>query len=152
MDFGHRRCTSWILWSLNLDKLQNFILLLVLCRQLLVEEKEGLVGDIAFLQVKMGLLVVVFHVILQCTDMVAFKTGVIFSAVFLPPLRSSLASRLPSLAWKTTNRLFYRHVVYHIPYSYGECCGSLFGFMPSCWFLEIWASRHSYDCYGIFNP
>lgn len=28
MDFGHRRCTSWILWSLNLDKLQNFILLL----------------------------------------------------------------------------------------------------------------------------
>ena len=98
MDFGHRRCTSWILWSLNLDKLQNFILLLVLCRQLLVEEKEGLVGDIAFLQVKMGLLVVVFHVILQSTDMVAFKTGVIFSAFFLPPLRSSLASRLPSLA------------------------------------------------------
>ena len=94
MDFGHRRCTSWILWSLNLDKLQNFILFLVLCRQLLVEEKEGLVGDIAFLQVKMGLLVVVFHVILQCKDMVAFKTGVFF----LPPLRSSLASRLPSLA------------------------------------------------------
>ena len=94
MDFGHRRCTSWILWSLNLDKLQNFILLLVLCRQLLVEEKEGLVGDIAFLQVKMGLLVVVFHVILQCTDMVAFKTGVIFFAfLFLPPLPVALLAR-----------------------------------------------------------
>ena len=34
-----------------------------------------------------------------------------------------------------------------LSYSYAECCGSLFGFMPSCWFLEIWASRHSYDCY-----
>jgi len=30
---------------------QNFISLLVFCRQLLVEEKEGLLGDIAFLQV-----------------------------------------------------------------------------------------------------
>ena len=62
------------------------MLLLVLRRQLLVEEKEGLVGDIAFLQVKMGLLVVVFHVILQCTYMVAFKTGVIFSGFFPSPV------------------------------------------------------------------
>ena len=150
MDFGHRRCTSWILWSLNLDKLQNFILLLVLCRQLLLEEKEGLVGDIAFLQVKMGLLVVVFHVILQCTYMVAFKTGVIFSAFSFPrfaPRSLRVCLRLP----KKNNKPPFLQACC-LSYSYAECCGSLFGFMPSCWFLEIWASRHSYDCYGIFNP
>ena len=153
MDFGHRRCTSWILWSLNLDKLQNFILLLVLCRQLLVEEKEGLVGDIAFLQVKMGLLVVVFHVILQCTDMVAFKTGVIFFAfLFLPPLPVALLARFAfAFACLKNNKPPFLQACC-LSYPYAECCGSLFGFMPSCWFLEIWASRHSYDCYGIFNP
>ena len=63
----------------------------------------------------MSLLVVVCHVVLQCTYMLAFRTGVFFFSLFYSfprcPLRSSLALRLPK---KTTNRLFYRLIVYPI--------------------------------------
>ena len=51
MYFDHRRYNFLNFKIVKLNKLQTFILLLEFCRQLLVEEKEGLLGDIAFLQV-----------------------------------------------------------------------------------------------------
>lgn len=150
MDFGHRRCTSWILWSLNLDKLQNFILLLGIMQAAVSRRKRRACRRHCFFTGKDGS----FGRCFSCHSTMYIHGSLqnwryIFR--FFPSPVALLARFAFAFACLKNNKPPFLQACC-LSYSYAECCGSLFGFMPSCWFLEIWASRHSYDCYGIFNP
>ena len=150
MDFGHRRCTSWILWSLNLDKLQNFILLLGIMQAAVSRRKRRACRRHCFFTGKDGS----FGRCFSCHSTMYIHGSLQnwrYIFLFFPSPVALLARFAFAFACLKNNKPPFLQACC-LSYSYAECSGSLFGFMPSCWFLEIWASRHSYDCYGIFNP